>query len=419
MTKHMPSRDIISAREYGRKDGGGNAGGGEEVAKLLDGLKTQLKQNGEQVSEFAKSMNEKLDKHGQFNEATKKTLDELLTDGNALKARVEEMEQKLARRPAGDAQSGAKSAGYQVIEHDEFKEFAKRKSGVCRLDVKSISSLTASAGTLLEPQRQPGIVQEPNRRFTIRQLCMPGRTAAASIEFVRENVFTNAAAMVSEGGDKPESNITYALETENVRKIAHHINATKEILDDAPQLQSQIDGRLRYGLDLVEENQLLLGDGTGQNLNGLIPNATDFDPAFTPASPTKIDTLRLAMLQVRLAEYEASGVVMHPTDWAEIELTKDAENRYIMANPLGLAGKVLWGAPVVDTVAITAGRFLTGAFNMAAQIFDREDALVEISTEHASNFTKNMVTILAEKRLTLVIYRPKALVEGALTLASN
>jgi len=418
MTKHVKTASLAQAREYGRKDANGTKAE-DKLNEALDGLKKQLGENRDQVSEFAKGMNEKLDKVGQFNDETKKSLDDLLTKGNELDGRIKEVEQQLQRRPGVDAGTGIKSFGYQVIEGEEFKEFAKKKSGVMRMDVKTITSAEGSAGTLVEPQRIPGIVTPPNRRMTIRQLLMPGRTASSSIEFVRENVFTNAAAMVTEGGDKPESNITYTLETENVRKIAHHINSTKEILDDAPQLQSQIDGRLRYGLDLVEENQLLLGDGTGQNLNGLIPSAADFVPAFSPTAPSKIDTLRLAMLQVRLAEYEASGSVMHPTDWAEIELTKDGEGRYIMANPLGLAGKVLWGAPVVDTVAISAGRFLTGAFNMAAQIFDREDAMVEISTEHASNFTKNMVTILAEKRLTLVIYRPTALVEGALILASN
>jgi HK97 family phage major capsid protein len=103
---------------------------------------------------------------------------------------------------------------------------------------------------------------------------------------------------------------------------------------------------------------------------------------------------------------------MHPGDWAEIELTKTTTGEYLFANPQGNANRTLWGLPVVDTPAMTANKFLVGAFNMGAQIFDRMDARVEISTEDSDNFRRNLVTILAEERIALAVYRPEAFIKG-------
>src|SRR5690606_29707971 len=126
----------------------------------------------------------------------------------------------------------------------------------------------------------------------------------------------------------------------------HYAKASRQILDDAAQLRTYIDGRLRYGLAFKEEAQLLNGDGTGQNLLGIVPQATAYSAEFTPDSATAIDTMRLAMLQAALAEYPATGHVMHPTDWARIELTKDAGGQYIIGVPQGTASPTLWGLPV-------------------------------------------------------------------------
>ena len=127
-----------------------------------------------------------------------------------------------------------------------------------------------------------------------------------------------------------------------------------------------------------------------------------------------IDTVRLGMLQVALAEYPPNGVVLNPIDWAYIEMLKDGEGRYLIGNPQGTLSPSLWGLPVVPTQAMGVDKFLVGAFDLAAQIFDRQDATVEVSTEDQDNFVKNKVTIRAEERLALAIYREEALVYGDL-----
>ncbi|WP_043062940.1 phage major capsid protein, partial [Brucella anthropi] len=266
--------------------------------------------------------------------------------------------------------------------------------------------------SLVPGQRVPGIIAPPNRQLTIRDLIAPGQTSAASVEFVKETGFTNSAAPVAEGTQKPKSDLTFDMETTPVRTLAHIFKASRQILDDAPGLASYINARGTYGLKFVEEGQLLNGDGTGQNLHGILPQASAFAPAFTPENETAIDRLRLAILQVILAEYPASGFVLHPTDWTKIELTKDLGGNYIVGNAQSPIGPSLWNLPVVQTQALSAGKFLTGAFNLGAQIFDRMGIEVLMSSENVDDFEKNMFTIRIEERLALAVYRPEAFVTG-------
>ena len=106
--------------------------------------------------------------------------------------------------------------------------------------------------------------------------------------------------------------------------------------------------------------------------------------------------------------------MLHPTDWAKIELTKDSQGRYIVGDPTGVLGKRLWNLPVVDTQAMGVGHFLTGAFRLGAQIFDRQTIEILMSTENENDFIRNMITIRGEERLALAVYRPAAFTYGAL-----
>jgi HK97 family phage major capsid protein len=394
------------------------------MADENDDIKTlavDLKKAADEVKKIAETTNTEIKNLGKVTEETKVKADEAMVKHNEISARLTEIEQKMVRGPGEPERR--KTAGQTVIESEEFKDFAKSASRGGKLSasfpVKAIiSSLTTdangSAGDLIVPDRR-GLIDPAQRRMTIRDLITPGETSSNAIQYVKETGFTNSAATVTEtlGTRKPQSEIKFDLMTTAVTTIAHWVQATKQILDDVPMLRSYIDGRLRYGLMYVEETQLLMGGGTGTDLNGIYTQATAFSAPTTIAAPvTKIDVIRLAMLQAFLAEYPPNGVVMHPTDWAGIELTKDIGGNYLMSNPAGNLEKRLWGLPVVDTQAMTIDKFLVGAFQLGAQIFDREDANVTISTEDDQNFTKNLVTILAEERLALAVYRTEAFVKG-------
>ncbi|MGE4339157.1 MAG: phage major capsid protein, partial [Pigmentiphaga sp.] len=319
-----------------------------------------------------------------------------------------------------------KSFGDQFVQGEGFKAFqdagfAKSARGADLKIKATLTSLTTDAGgsvgDAIQTTRQPGIMPLPQRRMTVRDLISPGRMDGNALEYVKETGFTNNAGMVAEGAAKPSSDIKFDLVTTSAKVIAHWMKASKQVLDDISQLRSIIDQRLLFGLAYKEEQQLLNGDGTGQNLNGIIPQATAYSAAFTPTDGTAIDTIRLAMLQAALAEYPATGTVMHPTDWARIELTKDAGGNYIIGVPQGSIGPTLWGLPVVATQAITIDKFLTGAFRLGAQVFDRWDARIEAAYVE-DDFIKNLVTILAEERLALAVYRPEAFIYGDLGYVS-
>lgn len=406
------SARALDPSAFGRKDGDVD----------VKDLAVQLKQATDKVKEFAEKAEAEIKRLGGMSDDTKKAADEAIIKHNELSNRLTEIEQKLARR-GQDGPERRKSNGELVTESEAFKAFVKA-GGKGRMSVglkAIISSLTTdadgSAGDLIVPDRRPGIVAPPQRRMTIRDLIMPGRTSSNAIQYVKETGFTNAAATVTEtaGTAKAQSEIKFDLVTSAVTTIAHWVLATKQILDDVPMLQSYIDGRLRYGLEYVEENQILNGGGTGTDLNGIYTQATAYSAPITPSAAgnlTKIDVIRLAILQAFLAEYPANGIVLHPSDWADIELTKTDEGAYLFANPQGGTEPRLWRLPVVETQAMTVDKFLAGAFNLGAQVFDREDANVEISTEDSDNFRKNLVTIRAEERLALAVYRPEAFVKG-------
>lgn len=384
-------------------------------------LAVDLKKAADEVKKSAETTQTEIKNLGKVTEDTKKVADEALVKHNEISARITEIEQKLARR--GEGPERKKTIGEQVTEDEGLKAFIKAGGkGRVSIAIKAIiSALTTdadgSAGDLIVPQRRPGILGLPERRMTVRDLLTPGRTTSNAIQYVKETGFTNNAATLSEvtGATKPQSDIKFDIMTTAVTTIAHWVLATKQILDDVPQLQSYIDGRLRYGLMYVEENQLLNGGGTGTDLNGIYTQATAFVAPIVPTTAgnlTKIDIIRLAILQAFLAEFPSNGIVMHPSDWADIELTKTSEGAYLFANPQGGVEPRLWRLPVVETQAMTIDKFLTGAFQLGAQIFDREDANVEISTEDSDNFRKNLVTIRAEERLALAVYRPESFIKG-------
>ncbi|WP_119309644.1 phage major capsid protein [Cohaesibacter haloalkalitolerans] len=386
----------------------------EDLAKEVKaGFDTAI----DKVKEVAEEALGKAAKGEKLTATIKETADEALLKMNELKGQFSEFEQKMARIGTGHDEP-AKSIGEQFTESEQVKAWIGDSPTKGKADLKIKATITTSTadaagsvGAAIAPQRMPGIQELPQRRMTVRDLLSPGDMTSPSLEYVQETGFTNNAAPVAEGAAKPSSDIQLDLVTTSAKVIAHWFKASRQSLDDVSQLRSLIDNRLLYGLAFQEELQLLSGDGTGQNLHGLIPQATAYVAPFAPVDGTNIDALRLAMLQAVLAEYPATGHVLNPIDWARIELTKDAQGKYIIGQPQGSLTPTLWNLPVVQTQAMAVDKFLTGAFKLGAQVFDLWQARVEVGFEN-DDFTKNLVTILGEERLALAVYRPEAFIYG-------
>lgn len=377
-----------------------------------------LKAVGDQIKTYAERTEKEIKASGEMQAETRGKVDELLMKQGELQARMQEAEQKLVNAGKQHESGVQQSAGDLVAAKMAEEGVSSTFRGSRRVEVPraAITSAPTSGGALVAPDRS-GVILAPQRRLTIRDLVAPGTTGANAVEYVRETGFTNNAAIVGEGLAKPYSELTFALENANVRTIAHLFKGSRQILDDAAALQSYIDARARYGLLLAEEAQLLYGNGIGNNLKGIIPQAQAYAaPAgIVVAAEQRIDRIRLALLQAMLAEFPATGIVLNPIDWAAIELLKDGEGRYIIGKPQEGTAPRLWNLPVVETQAIVQDQFLVGAFSLAAQIYDRMGIEVLVSTENDKDFENNMVTIRAEERLAFAVYRPEAFVTGDLT----
>ncbi len=368
------------------------------VRQLLGEVKNELNRIGSEVRTQVENHAERLEK---------------------LETRQTDIEQSsVSRRRGGGA---GMTWGQTVSNSSQYQSFiANNCKGKAVIGVaNAITSVSTSAGALITADRDPNGVLLPRRRLTIRALCGPGNTGSNAVEYFKEKLFTNNANVVAEGAQKPESNIEYALETAAVRTIAHWIPASRQVMEDAPQLSTLVDSSLRYGLAVIEETQLLYGDGTGQNLHGMIPQATAFEENRIEAGNSRIDIISHAIGQAEEADLPASGIILNTRDWLDMLRLKDANGNYLSNGPWAGGPNTLWGLPVVWTNSINRGDFLVGAFETATQIYDRMDPEVMVSDEDRDNFIKNMLTIRAEQRLAFAVKRAAALIHGTFPAAGG
>jgi HK97 family phage major capsid protein len=336
----------------------------------------------------------------------------------SLEERVEELELD-GQRPSY-AHGRQKSAGALFTGSEAYKNMVGSSAVDCppvevkSFNYKALTSDPASAGALVVPQRDPEIVATPRRAFILRDLLRVRPATSNAVEYVEETGFTNNAGVVAEGELKPESGLSFEAKSAAVRTIAHTVTATTQMVADSSQMADLIEGALSYGVGLAEERQILYGDGTGQNLQGIMthPAVQVHNIADGSSGDTRIDAIRRAITRARLAEYPVTGLVIHPEDWEDIELTKDSNGRYIYieAPSAGGAG-TFWRLAVVDSTAIEPGVALLGAFGLGATIWDRQAATVRISEHHEDYFRRNLVLVRGESRLTLTIGRPQAFVK--------
>jgi HK97 family phage major capsid protein len=332
-------------------------------------------------------------------------------------ARMLEMEQKGASYRSGDVH--LPSPGQQFVDSEEFKSLATNLHAGRRVSVETKATITSattdadgSAGDLLTPRRVDPFML-PRRRMTIRSLLNVIPVTSGSVEYAKQTGYTNSAAPVAEGALKPQSELKFDLVQVPIRTIAHWTIASRQVLEDAPQLQALIDGELLYGLDYVEELQILNGDGSGQNLNGLYTQATAFSAGSrVVAAPNKMDVIAAALAQQNATNLPATGVVINPTDWTDMLATKDANNKYILGAPQdGSVTPRLFGVPLHVTEAMAVDKFMVGHFP-AATLFSRWEKRVEASSEDATNFRENKITLLAECRVGLALRSPLAMTKG-------
>lgn len=368
-----------------------------------------------------------------------------LEDADARKQRILKGAQDYSRavsghrHPAADAEVERflKSPGEQFIDSPEFKALIERgtlknptsrvpeftvpmQKGESFLQYKAIvNSATGSGGGFIQPNRIPGLrVPLLQREMTVIDLIPRSGTDSDTVEYVREDTFTNASVPVAEAtattgtsGLKPESTFAFSKQTSPVRTVAHWVPVTNKMLADAPQMRGIIDNRLLLGLDLTLESQIITGDGSGENLTGIL-SATGLQIQGVGADPVQ-DAILKAMTLVRVnGKSQPTAIVMHPNDFQAVRLARENAatgtlGGYLMGPPSQQGPMTLWGRPVVESLGITENTRLVGDFAMGAMLFDREEAQIRVGYID-DQFVRNMVTVLAELRAAFVVWRGAA-----------
>ena len=389
-----------------------------ELLKQLQALQLELKGYRDKAAEETKQ-------NGTLLETTKTALE-------MLQKQVDAIDVKLAERHTADEPEEPLVETFQ--KNEAISRIMKDRRGRAVIELNGKASrklferkttfLSSGAGSLpvsgvLQIDRLPGVTLEARQQLTIRDLLPSRPTAMQVIDYVKVNAALTIASPQTEGSSKAENTVTFTSASERVKTISTFLRASRQILEDFGELMGFLQSSLPYYTDLDEEIQLLSGDGTGENLNGLITQATSFNTGLLSNSKgwNKIDEIARSIQQIQAAkEVDPTFVVMHPNDWWDIRLTKDSYGRYILGDPQIATPPMLWNKTVVPTTNIAAGTFLVGNGNPAAiEIRDRMQTTVDISTEDADNFTKNLVTIRCEKRVAQIVRRPHSFITGTFT----
>lgn len=378
----------------------------EAITKALETIEQKL-------AAFSEKAEGEIKVSGDASRETKAAIEKLGHEQKEIADRLLALEQKGATSPEG--QKGADSIGAQFTKADGYKSFAEGAQSKVRIECKN--TVTGSDVTVA-PDRKPGVVGGAFRVMTIEDLFPSLPTSSNAVEYTRENVFTNNAAEAAEGTQKAESAITFTLENKPISTVAHFIKISRQLAMDAPALAAYINTRMIYGVNLRVENQLVNGDGIAPNIDGLMKTGNFTLHGYLSGAlgdNPLLYLIRKVIADCMLANYPATGILLNPADWATIELTTDSTKRYIVGDPNNGGQPKLWGLPVIQTAAMTADKFLVGAFNMAGTIYNREGVVVELSEHDSDNFQKNLITIRAERRLQLAVERPASLRGGDLT----
>ncbi len=404
----------------------------EDKSKIL----SELKKLEERIVPTLASQDAEIKAQGSTSSATARSLNELEKKHDALTLELKELNKNLLEvetklgRPNMGAKSGIKQVGSAFMQSPQFKRMVETKGRTTEtVDLGSLSQYQGweqkgvsgndqlrNVMSLLSDQQ---FYMDPLRPNRVRDLIPVFPTRFSLIEYVQENVLNINAAMVAEGAQKPESSVGFVDATTPVRTLAHWMPVARQLLDDIQGLESYLNTRLLGGLKMVEDDQILYGDGTGQNLTGLMVASGTQSATWSLGihGDTQIDAIRRAMTLAQLAYYPVDGIVMNPVDWEKIELIKSTEGLYVWVNVATGSQPSLWKVPVVTTTAMHSGDVLLGAFNMACSLWDRQEANMRMSEHHADFFTKNMVAMLIEERIGLSVQRPKSLVKLTLDQA--
>lgn len=382
----------------------------EKILRAVEGVERNLEAMSQKAAEEAKA-------NGKASEDTQRAIDNIGVTQRELADRLVQLEQRgLADK---DAEKADESWGAQVVKSKALEGFQRGETAKCRIEVKN--TLTGS-DTTVAPDRKPGIVPGASPILTLEAFLPSLSTSSNAIEFTKEASFTNSAAEAAEGAAKAESALTWSLVNMPVSTVAHWIKISKQLAADNTALAAYVNQRMVYGVNRRVETQLVAGDGTAPNISGILDSgnftAHGYADAALGSTLKKLVLIRKMIADLHVAGYAADAILLNPADWALIELDLLVATSTVIPFKYDEAGTPrLWGLPVIQSVGMTADQVAVGAFGQAYTVYKRDGVVVELSDSDSDNFTKNLVTIRAERRLALATEVPAAVRAGDLTPA--
>lgn len=332
-----------------------------------------------------------------------------------------------------EVKESPRSLGEHFVKHAgdrmrEIKGVTGASAAAPEFKAATDPQITTGAGlTPVLTQIDRTIIQGVRPRLTVADLLGSGTLSGNAISYFVEGALEGAFTTVAEGAAKPQLHVADPTTvTDTLKKLAGFIKLSDEMIEDLDFLVSEINQRLLYELARTEEAQLLTGNGTGSNLQGLL-NRSGIQTEVrgsTAAGDNMADTLFRAMTKVSTGSgLDADGVIIHPTDYQSLRLSKDANGQYYgggffqgsYGNGTIMDYPPIWGLRTVVTPAISVGTALVGSFAQAATVYRKGGVRVESTNSHASDFTNNLVTVRAEERLALAVRRPAGLVKATIT----
>lgn len=382
----------------------------DAILKALDSVEAKLTAMSEKADGEMKTL-------GKVSTDTKTALEGIGTQQRELADRLTSLEQKGVMKPEGE--KAGEGWGEQFTKSDSYKAFQSGATQKARIEVKN--TLTGTDANVA-PDRIAGIVPGASNILTIESLYASIPTTSNAIEFTKEASFTNSAAEAAEGASKAESAITWSLVNQPVSTVAHWIKISRQLAMDNTALAAYVEARMRYGVQRKVETQLVSGDGTAPNIAGFLKSgnytAHGYADASLGSSLKKLVLVRKVIADLEVAGYSPSAIVLNPADWATIEIDLLTSSVNAVRVSYTQAGQpMLWGVPVVKSVGMTADNFAVGDFRQHGNIYNREGVVVQMSESDSDNFTKNLITLRAERRLALTSEVPAAIRAGDLTPA--
>lgn len=394
-----------------------------------ENVKNQLDQIGNIVDEkIEKAFNQAKDNaKGEMESSLKSEIDNLTTQyvekSDALNKRMDEMEMAAKKTASGATPKSFKAAIEGALKDGAIDAMVKGNANAARFEVKADMSLGADVtGVIAAETIVDQIKYDPSRSVHIRSLLPLGSTDGQTIRFPKESAYSDSAAATAETAAFGQSDFDLAASTVNVEKIGTYMRITGEMLDDIKQLTSYLSARVPEKVLSVEDNEILNGDGSSPNLDGLFTDGTAFaagDFALAIESANEFDVLTVALNQLNLANYQADTILLNPTDLHKMILLKSTANEYLRNQIFSGLQPTINGIPVTVNTAVTAGKFLVGNLRQSSQLWIRENLAVEFSREDSDNFQKNFVTVRAMERVALTNYLPNAIVQGTFSTAKT